>query len=208
MERNRQVNAAPPARYPPAGEHARTPARRSAAPVTTAADGTFSVTDTPPVGGEVRYDVVWDGNATYRGSSASVTIPVAKRSPVLTLTGPTTAEAGKRLRLSGSLTLDGRAPSPAATLAVSRTIYNNRQSGITYPLADVVTDSRGDFRFYDTPAQGGRYVYTVRWAGSAVYEGASADHEVSVSSSATASARRSSTSPGRSAPGRWRTGRT
>jgi hypothetical protein len=154
------------------------------APVTTAADGTFSVADTPPVGGDVRYDVVWEGNAAYRGSSASVTVPVAKRSPVLTLTGPTTAEAGKRLRLSGSLMLDGRAPSPAATLAVSRTIYNNRQGGVTYQLADVVTDSRGEFRLYDTPTQGGRYVYTVRWAGSAVYEGASADHEVSVSSSA------------------------
>ena len=40
----------------------------------TAADGTFSVTDTPPVGGDIRYDVAWDGNAGYRGSGASVTV--------------------------------------------------------------------------------------------------------------------------------------
>jgi hypothetical protein len=158
--------------------------RATLAPVTTAADGTFSVTDTPPVSGSIRYDVVWDGNATYRGSSASVTVSVAKRSSVLTLTGPATAEAGTQLQLSGTLTLDGSAPSPPATLAVYRTIYNNRQGGITDRLADVVTDSRGEFQFSDTPAQGGRYVYTVRWAGTAVYDAASADHEVSVSSTA------------------------
>jgi YVTN family beta-propeller protein len=154
------------------------------APVTTAADGTFSVTDTPPVGGSVRYDVAWDGDAAHRGSSDSVTVSVAKRSPTLTLTGPTTGEAGKRLRLSGALTLDGHAPSPPATLAVYRTIYNNRLGGVTDRLADVVTDSRGGFRFSDTPAQGGRYVYEVRWEGSEVYEAASADHEVSVTSTA------------------------
>jgi hypothetical protein len=101
------------------------------APVTTAPDGTFSVTGTPPVGGTIRYDVAWDGNADYRGSSASMTISVDRRSPTLTLTGPATGEAGRRLRLTGSLTLDGRAPSPPATLAVYRTIYNNRLGGVT-----------------------------------------------------------------------------
>jgi hypothetical protein len=158
--------------------------RATLAPVTTAADGTFAVTDTPPVAGSIRYDVAWDGDADHRGSSESVTVSVAKRSATLTLTGPTTGEAGRRLRLSGTLSLDGHAPSPPATLAVYRTIYNNRLGGVTDRLADVVTDSRGGFRFSDTPAQGGRYVYEVRWDGSEAYEAASADHEVSVTSTA------------------------
>jgi hypothetical protein len=158
--------------------------RATLAPVTTAADGTFSVTDTPPVAGSIRYDVAWDGNPTHRGSSESVTVSVAKRSPTLTLTGPTTGEAGRRLRLSGTLTLGGDGASPPATLEVYRTIYNNRSGGVTDRLADVVTDTRGGFRFSDTPSQGGRYVYTVRWVGSEVYDAASADHEVSVTSTA------------------------
>jgi hypothetical protein len=158
--------------------------RATLPPVTTAADGTFSVTDTPPAGGDIRYDVAWDGNADYRGSSASVTVSVAKRAPTLTLTGPTTGEAGRRLRLTGTLTLDGRAPSPPATVEVYRTIYNNRLGGVTDRLADVVTDSRGGFRVSDTPSQGGRYVYEVRWAGSAAYEAASAQHEVAATSRA------------------------
>jgi len=150
---------------------------------TTAADGTFTITDTPPVSGEIRYDVTWDGNATYRGSSASTTVTVAARTATLTLTGPTTGADGARLRLSGTLTLDGKAPGTPQTLAVSKTIWNNRLGGVTEQLPAVTTDNRGAFRFVDTPTQGGRYVYTVRWdVGSAVYAPASATHEVTVSS--------------------------
>lgn len=69
-------------------------------------------------------------------------------------------------------------------MEVYRTIYNNRLGGVTDRLADVVTDSRGGFRVSDTPSQGGRYVYEVRWAGSAAYEAASAQHEVAVTSRA------------------------
>jgi hypothetical protein len=147
--------------------------------VTTAADGSFTITDTPPVGGDVRYDVAWAGNATYQGAAASVTVTVARRAVSLTLTGPTTGVAGKRLRLTGTSSVPG-----STRLAVYRQIFNNRDGGTTTRLADVVTDSRGAFRIDDTPTQGGRYVYTVRWEGSAVYEPAEATHEVSVTSTA------------------------
>ncbi len=154
------------------------------APVTTAADGTFTVTDTPPVAGDIRYHVAWAGNSTYQGSDASVTVPVARRAATLTLTGPATGEAGKRLRLSGTLTLDDKAPNPPATLAVYRAIYNNREGGWPQRLGDVITDSRGGFRFDDTPTQGGNYVYTVQWTGSDVYGPAETNHTVSVTSTA------------------------
>ena len=149
--------------------------------VTTAADGTFSVTDRPPVSGSLLYTVSWAGDATYRGSTVSVAVQVAKRAASLTLTGPTTGEAGKRIRLSGTLQLDGSPPSPAATLQVSRTTYNNWRTA-TEQLADVTTDSHGAFRISDTPRDGGRLVYTVTWDGNDVYTTASASHEVAVSS--------------------------
>jgi hypothetical protein len=150
---------------------------------TTAADGTFTVTDTPPVSGDLRYDVSWDGNATYQGSNASVTVTVAARAATLTLTGPATGEDGKRLRLSGTLSFDGKAPAQPQTLAVSKTIWNNQVDGITESLPAVTTDSQGAFRIVDTPTQGGRYVYTVSWdVGSQVYAPASATHEIAVSS--------------------------
>ena len=150
---------------------------------TTAADGAITLTDTPPVSGDIRYDVAWHGTATYQGSNASVTVTVAARTATLTLTGPATGEDGKRLRLSGALSFDGKAPATPQTLAVSKTIWNNQLGGITEQLPAVTTDSKGAFRIADTPAQGGRYVYTVSWdVGSPVYAPASASHEVAVSS--------------------------
>ncbi|MFF0869353.1 hypothetical protein ACFYUV_46870 [Nonomuraea sp. NPDC003560] len=34
--------------------------------VKTAADGTYSVDDIPPIGGQIRYDVLWNGTADHR----------------------------------------------------------------------------------------------------------------------------------------------
>ena len=48
----------------------------------------------------------------YRGSSGTITVLVESRSATLTLTGPATSEAGRRIRLSGSLLLDGTTPKP------------------------------------------------------------------------------------------------
>jgi YVTN family beta-propeller protein len=150
---------------------------------TTAADGTFTITDSPPVSGEIRYDVSWGGTANYQGSSASVTVPVAARAATLTITGPATGEDGKRLRLSGALSLDGKPPAEPQILAVTRTIWNNRLDGASENLPPVTTDDAGAFKIVDTPTQGGRYAYTVTWdVGSQVYAPASAAHEVTVSS--------------------------
>ena len=153
--------------------------------VATAADGTFSITDRPQDAGYATYTATWAGGSGYRGSSGSFTVLIESRSATLTLTGPATSEAGKRIRLSGSLLLDGTTPKAGATLEVYRSITNNVRS--TYDrLADVTTDSQGGFRFSDTPSQGGLVVYTVRWTGSAGYAEASATHQVSVSSTAAA----------------------
>ncbi|MFU8872800.1 YncE family protein [Micromonospora sp. SL4-19] len=150
---------------------------------TTAADGTFTVTDTPPVSGEIRYEVSWARTPNYQGSQASLTVPVAGRTPTLALTGPGTGDDGRRLQLSGKLTFDGKVPTAPQHIGVTKTIWNNRLNGVTEDLPAVTTDSLGAFTIVDTPTQGGRYVYTVSWdAGSQVYAPASATREITVSS--------------------------
>jgi YVTN family beta-propeller protein len=151
--------------------------------VTTDADGNFTITDRPPDAGYVEYTATWAGNADYRGSSGTITVLVESRSATLTLTGPAASEAGKRIRLSGSLLLDGTTPKPGATLEVHRSISNNLRS-TTVRLADVTTDNQGAFRISDTPDQGGLVVYAVSWTGSGGYAEASATHQVAVSSTA------------------------
>ncbi|GGO25146.1 hypothetical protein [Micromonospora parathelypteridis] len=149
---------------------------------TTTADGTFTLTDTPPLSGHLRYDAYWYGTENYEGSTASVTVPVAGRAASLTLDGPTSGRDGRQLSLAGTLGLDDEAPAQSETLAVTRTIWNNRLDGAIEQLANVTTDSRGAFTVLDTPVQGGRYVYTVSWHGNEVYAAPSASHEISVSS--------------------------
>ena len=153
------------------------------APVTTAADGTFTVTDTPPAGGEVTYRVSWAGSAAYRGSEGAVVVPVAKRVATLALTGPEAAEAGQQVRLTGTLSLDGPAPTAPVTLTVERLVSNNRGTSVDR-LADVTVAADGTFAVTDTPAAGGWYVYTVRWSGSSVYAAAEGVHSFGVSSTA------------------------
>ncbi|MGC5286317.1 YncE family protein [Micromonospora sp. DT231] len=150
--------------------------------VTTAADGTFTLTDVPPLSGQIRYDVYWNPTADYQRSTASVTVPVDGRTATLTLGGPSNGRDGSRLSLSGVLGLDGKAPEQPQTLAVTRTIWNNRLDGAVEQLPNVTTDSRGAFTILDTPSQGGRHVYTVTWHGDSVYASPSASHEVAVTS--------------------------
>ncbi|MBB2945233.1 hypothetical protein FB565_004966 [Actinoplanes lutulentus] len=52
---------------------------------TTTSSGTFTITDTPGVGGTVTYTVAFAGTATHKASSAKVSIAVAKSAPALTL---------------------------------------------------------------------------------------------------------------------------
>jgi hypothetical protein len=46
------------------------------APVTVAADGTFTLTHTPRVRGDVTYTVAWAGDDLHEGAEASATVRV------------------------------------------------------------------------------------------------------------------------------------
>lgn len=142
-------------------------------------DGTFTITDTPPVGGTISYDVLWDGDSHFRWSRKSATVTVAKHQSSLTLTGPAGGVAGKQLQFSGALDTGGEAAPMGASLTVQRT-YINRKGTSTTSLPAVTPGSDGTFSFTDTPSQGGQYTYTVQWAGDAASLPAQGSHDVEV----------------------------
>ncbi|MFF7265600.1 Ig-like domain repeat protein [Streptomyces sp. NPDC008159] len=58
---------------------------KALADVTVAADGTYSFSDTPTVGGKVKYTVRYAGDADHAPGSASDTVEVSRATPTLTL---------------------------------------------------------------------------------------------------------------------------
>jgi hypothetical protein len=61
------------------------PSGKALASVKTKADGTFSFTDTPPAGGDVKYAVSYAGDATHGAASASDTVAVSRTATTLSL---------------------------------------------------------------------------------------------------------------------------
>ncbi|WP_433355693.1 hypothetical protein ACQP25_17440 [Microtetraspora malaysiensis] len=145
--------------------------------VTTAADGTFSITYTASVAGAISYDVLWDGDADFRWSRASLTVTVDRYPTSLTLSGPGKGKAGKQLNFSGALNL-GQVSPLYYSLAVQRTVSNS--SGTVTKQLRPVYANNGSFAFTDTPTEGGQYTYTVQWAGDTLTLPAQASHAVAV----------------------------
>ncbi|MFB4267771.1 hypothetical protein [Nonomuraea sp. GTA35] len=145
--------------------------------VTTEADGTFTFTDTPTVAGGTTWEVRWNGDSLHRASTVSVNIWT--RLPAsLTLTGPAEGLVGSPLRLTGTLTTDGQAPPAGTPVSVQRILTKDGET-VTTDLPGVATADDGSFGFTDTPAEAGRYRYTVQW-GDTHFEPAEAGHEVTV----------------------------
>ncbi|MFI7440584.1 YncE family protein [Nonomuraea indica] len=144
---------------------------------TTTADGTFTITDIPPLGGDISYTAVWDGTAEIRWSSASAAIRAAKRQTSLTLAGPDKGSIGKTLKFHGALDGGGKLPPAGTLLTVERA-----DSGSPVRLRSAVLADDGSFSFTDTPSIGGRqYTYTVKWPGNDIFLPSQASHVVSVS---------------------------
>lgn len=146
-------------------------------PVTTAADGTFTVTDIPPVSGKLTYAVHWDGGGSFRWSMTSATVAV-KHPVSLTLTGPASASTGTRLTFNGMVKSDGLNYS-RIPLQVERTVTNGSGS-VTTKLPWVVPRVDGSYSFTDRPVEAGDYSYTVEWVGNDTNMPAKASHNVRV----------------------------
>lgn len=76
-----------------------TPAGKALGTATVAADGSYSLTDTPPAGGTVKYTATYAGDADHAGASASDSVSVARTAATVTLDN-----AGKVYAYNGAVT--------------------------------------------------------------------------------------------------------
>lgn len=147
--------------------------------ITTAADGTYEFTDTPPSSGSFRYQLYWPGNSWFSGSGASATVTVATYQPVLTVTGPATGAVGERLQFNGTFGADG-VTFPRTTVTVSRKVVSPDGTVTSKLLGKVAPAADGTFGFADTPTTVGEHTYTVRLGGNSAIEPANTSHVVTV----------------------------
>ena len=142
-------------------------------PVNTAADGTFTLSDTPTEAGTYTY------TASYGDSpAASFVVNVTPDLTALTLSGPDSVKKDHKFTLNGTLTFDGN-PAPAGT-ALSITVSWSG-SGEATTLPPVTTAADGTFtipeqKFKDV----GTYTYTAQYAGSPTDGPATAQWAVTV----------------------------
>jgi hypothetical protein len=141
--------------------------------VSTAADGTFTLSDTPTAPGTYTY------TASYGDSSAaSFVVNVTPDLTALTLSGPDTVKKDHKFTLSGTLTFDGN-PAPAGT-ALSITVSWPGPSQAT-TLPSVTTAADGTFTVYGQKFKDvGTYTYTAQYAGSPTDGPATAQWTVTV----------------------------
>ncbi|MEU8361120.1 hypothetical protein AB0C27_34410 [Nonomuraea sp. NPDC048882] len=143
--------------------------------VTTAADGTFTITDTQPPT-KVTYEVRWNGSSDHRWSKAQQTIAFVLPSSSLTLSGPSEGSVGEQLQFSGVLKAGDRVFPPTTTLKVHRALA---RADLTQ-LFELTPAPDGSFSFTDTPTGPGEYTYAVAWEGDDSHRGTRVYHDVTV----------------------------
>lgn len=149
--------------------------------VTTKADGSFTVTDTPPAEGTYTYAASYAGDTTHETASASNLVQVAKVSTSVTLSAPATATRAQKLTVSGT-----PSGSPFATGGVVKVTKTDLSHPSGTALADAKVAANGSFTFTDTPQIGGANTYKVSYGGDISHKGASRTATVQVSRAATA----------------------
>jgi hypothetical protein len=142
------------------------------APVSTAADGTFSLSDTPTAPGTYTYA------ASYGDSSAAtVVVDVTPDLTTLSLSGPDTVKIGSKVTLTGTLTFDG-SPPPAGTTVTVTESWSGSTEVTTLP--PITTAADGTFTVNDHPTSFGTFTYTAQYAGSPTAGPATAQWTVTV----------------------------
>ena len=96
--------------------------------------------------------------------------------PALVLTGPSTAEITKSVKLTGSLMVSGSAAPAGTAITISR----SEAGSTTVKNFTVTTGSNGSFSLTDTPPAVGQYTYTGNYAGTSTIAPASASQTVTV----------------------------
>jgi WD40 repeat protein len=103
-----------------------------------------------------------------------ITDPTVPRSELTLVPENDTIQVTAVAQLSGTLTFTDGASSAGKTIHVTRTGPDATQTD----LADVVTDTGGNFTVTDTPPAAGTYTYQVWFNGTAAHRGASATADV------------------------------
>ncbi|MFE9440384.1 choice-of-anchor D domain-containing protein [Streptomyces sp. NPDC006602] len=144
--------------------------------VTTAADGSFTFSDTPPAEGTYTYAARYAGDETHETASAASLVQVSKLPTSVTLTAPTTATRTRALTVSGKLS-----GSPFAAGAVVKVTKTDLAHPSGVALADAKVAADGSFRFADTPQIGGANTYKVAYSGDISHKPGSRTATVQVS---------------------------
>ncbi|MGA5761325.1 hypothetical protein [Nonomuraea bangladeshensis] len=147
--------------------------------ITTAADGTYEFTDTPPSAGAFKYQVNWPGNSWFGLSLSSVTVTVARYEPTLTVTGPATGDVGERLEFSGTFGADG-ITFPPTVITVTRKVVSPDGTVTMKGLMKLSPAADGSFSFSDTPTTVGEHTYNVTLVGGSAVEPTRTTHVVTV----------------------------
>jgi hypothetical protein len=154
--------------------------------VTSASDGKYSDTYTPPVLGSWSVKASWEGDSTCTGAtSSSVSFTVSKISSSISCSVSSSSPTiGDSATVSGSIT-------PACS-GVTVTI-SCKNDGSFSTLSTVTTASDGSYAYSWKPASVGSYQLKASWAGDSTYDGATSDavsvtvNKISSSISCTAS---------------------
>jgi hypothetical protein len=136
----------------------------------------FGFDDTVALPGEVFYTFTWDGDASHRGSSTTVSGTVQKQpSYVQADAEDPYLRSGQKPQIGGVVAGSRTGPlGTALTLIVTRT----NPDGATVRLRDVTTATNGTFSFRDSlprvdPSGFPSFTYRISWSGDAVYEDSS-----------------------------------
>jgi len=125
----------------------------------------FTLTDTAPTSGPLSYRIDYPGDADHQPATVTLTVPIAKYAPTLTLHAPTTDNRATPLTITGQLTWP-HTHLTTGTIQITRTDPANPHGT---PLATVPINADGSFTIHDTPTTGGSNTYTVTYTGGTAY---------------------------------------
>lgn len=150
------------------------------APVTTAADGTFSLVDTPREPDTYTYTLTWAGNAERAGSYVRRSLVVRPTATTLSEATPATGYVGAPLRVAGRLTASG-APVPDAVVNVTRSGCTTATTTTTTRWrGGATTSATGTWALWDPSPPRGTCTYRATYRGRDGYAGAAATDATTV----------------------------